>query len=83
MTWEVYMLSTDSLSTKKDVPGQDAVHGIHTQLFVVSQDIHVALSATAAAACMTAAEGERPTGIISCETCTCANAAFWRGQLGE
>lgn len=72
----VYMLSTDSLSTKKDVPGQDAVHGIHTQLFVVSQDIHVALSATAAAACMTAAEGERPTGIISplthCYSPTCA-----------
>ena len=30
----VYMLSSDSLNTKKDVPGQDAVHGIHTQLFV-------------------------------------------------
>ena len=29
-----------------------------------------------------AAESDSP-GSIPCETCTCANAAFWRGQLGE
>lgn len=71
----VYMLYSDSLSGNKESSHASALRGVSTHLFVRSDSVHVALSATAAAACASVAERDLPSGILTpltqCYSPTC------------